>query len=94
MEVRLANMGRPLALSSHIEPLWHLWISYGIDKPPTQDPLMQTNRSWASPKHIPNYTATRGAYKPYNTWVFTHVHTRPQLTACGHCVQEEANSRF
>lgn len=26
-------------------------------------------RSWAKPYHIPNYTLTRGAYKPYNTYV-------------------------
>ncbi|KAH8890054.1 NDUFA12-domain-containing protein [Thozetella sp. PMI_491] len=53
--------------AAQIEPLWHLWISYGVDKPPNQDPIATINRSWASPKHIPNYTQTRGAYKPYNT---------------------------
>ncbi|CAN8095529.1 unnamed protein product [Discula destructiva] len=52
---------------AQIEPLWHAWISYAVDTPPTQDPLAKTARSWAKPFHIPNYTATRGAYKPYNT---------------------------
>ncbi|TPX09545.1 uncharacterized protein E0L32_009288 [Thyridium curvatum] len=60
--------------AAQIEPLWHLWISYGIDTPPNQDPIAQTNRTWASSKHIPNYTATRGAYKPYNT-------TKPKISA-------------
>ncbi|EOO00914.1 putative nadh-ubiquinone oxidoreductase subunit protein [Phaeoacremonium minimum UCRPA7] len=52
---------------AQIEPLWHMWISYGIDTPPTQDPLSKTARSWAKPYHIPNYTQSRGAYKPYST---------------------------
>lgn len=55
--------------SSQIEPFWHAWISYAVDKPPTEDPIAKVARSWAKPYHIPNYTATRGAYKPYNTYV-------------------------
>lgn len=55
--------------SAQIEPFWHAWISYAVDKPPTVDPIAQVARSWAKPHHIPNYTATRGAYKPYNTYV-------------------------
>ncbi|KAM7204738.1 putative nadh-ubiquinone oxidoreductase [Naviculisporaceae sp. PSN 640] len=50
-----------------IDPLWHLWISYGTDTIPTQDLIGQVPRSWASTKAIPNYTATRGAYKTYST---------------------------
>ncbi|KAK3377531.1 NADH ubiquinone oxidoreductase subunit NDUFA12-domain-containing protein [Podospora didyma] len=53
--------------AAHIEPLWHMWISYGVDTPPNQDPIAVTNRSWASAHHIPNYTATRGAFKTFNT---------------------------
>ncbi|KAK3374205.1 NADH ubiquinone oxidoreductase subunit NDUFA12-domain-containing protein [Lasiosphaeria ovina] len=60
--------------AGHIEPLWHMWISYGVDTPPNQDPLAVSNRSWASPHHIPNHTQTRGAYKPYNT-------TKPKIQA-------------
>ncbi|KAL1840062.1 hypothetical protein VTJ49DRAFT_838 [Mycothermus thermophilus] len=55
--------------AGHIEPLWHAWISYAVDTPPNQDPLMATAdaRPWAPKGHIPNRTFTRGAYKPYNT---------------------------
>ncbi|KAI1173468.1 NADH:ubiquinone oxidoreductase 13.4kD subunit [Nemania sp. FL0916] len=56
--------------ASHIEPGWHAWISYLVDKPPTEDPLLQyKKRAWedAEPKSIPNHTLFRGAYKPYNT---------------------------
>ncbi|KAI7777253.1 hypothetical protein LA080_003842 [Diaporthe eres] len=59
---------------SQIEPFWHAWISYAVDKPPTEDPIAKVARSWAKPYHIPNYTATRGAYKPYNT-------TKPKIDA-------------
>ncbi|KAE8446645.1 hypothetical protein EG329_011838 [Mollisiaceae sp. DMI_Dod_QoI] len=60
---------------SHIEPGWHAWISYMVDKPPTQDPILQTLvRSWELPEHRPNFTATRGAFKTYST-------TKPKLTA-------------
>lgn len=58
--------------SAHIEPLWHAWISYAVDKPPTEEPLAKVTRSWAKPHHIPNYTLTRGAYRPYNTYVPSH----------------------
>ncbi len=47
--------------------MWHAWISYTVDTPPPQDPLTQINKTWASPKHIPNYTMTRGAFKTYST---------------------------
>ncbi|ROW15867.1 hypothetical protein VPNG_02578 [Cytospora leucostoma] len=49
------------------EPLWHAWLAYAVDKPPTEDPLAKIPRSWAKPYHIPNLTATRAAYKPYST---------------------------
>lgn len=47
--------------------MWHLWISYGVDTPPSQDPLMKTDRPWASPVHKPNPTFSRGAFKTYST---------------------------
>ena len=31
-----------LEYRSQIEPGWHAWISYMVDKPPTQDPILQT----------------------------------------------------
>ncbi|KAK3996605.1 NADH ubiquinone oxidoreductase subunit NDUFA12-domain-containing protein [Cladorrhinum sp. PSN332] len=62
--------------AAHIEPLWHSWISYTIDTPPTQDPIVQqtANRHWASQEHIPNLTFSRAAFKTYNT-------TKPKLEA-------------
>jgi NADH:ubiquinone oxidoreductase subunit len=61
-----------MGYSSHIEPGWHAWISYMVDKPPTQDPILQTNvRAWEIPEHRPNFTATRGAFKTYSTSVYT-----------------------
>lgn len=55
---------------AQIEPGWHAWMSYAVDKPPTEDPLIRyQRRAWEDKdaKTIPNYTMTRGAYKPYNT---------------------------
>ncbi|KAK1760351.1 NADH ubiquinone oxidoreductase subunit NDUFA12-domain-containing protein [Echria macrotheca] len=59
---------------SQIEPLWHSWISYAIDTPPNKDPIAITNRSWASPKHIPSLTFGPGAFRTYNT-------TKPKVKA-------------
>ncbi|KAL2068180.1 hypothetical protein VTL71DRAFT_16278 [Oculimacula yallundae] len=60
---------------SHIEPGWHAWISYMVDKPPTEDPILQTQvRSWELPDHRPNFTQTRGAFKTYST-------VKPKLNA-------------
>ncbi|EMR71535.1 hypothetical protein MGN70_004603 [Eutypa lata] len=56
--------------AAQIEPGWHAWMSYAVDKPPTEDPLIRyQRRAWEDKdaKTIPNYTMTRGAYKPYNT---------------------------
>ena len=42
-----------------------------VDKPPTEDPILQTGvRPWEPKEHIPNLTASRAAYKPYSTYVF------------------------
>ncbi|KAJ4425230.1 hypothetical protein N0V82_000040 [Gnomoniopsis sp. IMI 355080] len=65
--LRSADQSTRTFHSSQIEPLWHAWISYAVDTPPTLDPLAKTVRSWAKPYHIPNYTGTRGAFKTYNT---------------------------
>nr|7ZM7_h Chain h, NADH dehydrogenase [ubiquinone] 1 alpha subcomplex subunit [Thermochaetoides thermophila DSM 1495]7ZMB_h Chain h, NADH dehydrogenase [ubiquinone] 1 alpha subcomplex subunit [Thermochaetoides thermophila DSM 1495]7ZMG_h Chain h, NADH dehydrogenase [ubiquinone] 1 alpha subcomplex subunit [Thermochaetoides thermophila DSM 1495] len=53
--------------AAHIEPMWHAWISYQVDTPPTREPLTQIERPWAPKEHVPNRSFTRGAYKPYNT---------------------------
>ncbi|SPQ21571.1 ed1e55a2-0f94-40b1-a373-66e0f8b0a7e9 [Thermothielavioides terrestris] len=61
---------------AHIEPQWHAWISYATDTPPNQDPITAAtgDRPWAPKAHVPNYTLTRGAFKPYNT-------TKPKIQA-------------
>lgn len=47
----------------------HAWLGYMIDKPPSEDPIIQTGvRPWELREHRPTMTATRGAYKPYSTW--------------------------
>ncbi|KAH8664381.1 NADH:ubiquinone oxidoreductase 13.4kD subunit [Xylariales sp. PMI_506] len=56
--------------AAQIEPGWHAWISYAIDTPPSKDASMgYQRRAWEETdmKPIPNWTQTRGAYKPYNT---------------------------
>jgi NADH:ubiquinone oxidoreductase subunit len=53
---------------SHIEPGWHAWMSYMVDKPPPDDKLLQVGvRSWELEKPRPNMTLSRGAYRPYST---------------------------
>lgn len=57
---------------AQIEPGWHAWISYSVNKPPTEDSLLAyKRRPWedTDAKTIPNYTFTKGAYRPYNTYV-------------------------
>lgn len=58
--------------AAQIEPGWHAWMSYAVDKAPTQDPLLAyKRRPWEDrdAATIPNHTLTWGAYKPYNTYV-------------------------
>lgn len=46
----------------------HAWMSYMVDKAPTEDPLLQRQvRIWEPKEHKPVPTFTRGAYKPFNT---------------------------
>ncbi|KZF19171.1 NADH-ubiquinone oxidoreductase subunit B17.2 [Xylona heveae TC161] len=60
---------------SQTDPGWHAWIAYMVDKPPTQDPILQTNkRVWEIPGHRANMTLSRGAFKTYNT-------TKPKYSA-------------
>ncbi|CAJ2507177.1 Uu.00g083630.m01.CDS01 [Anthostomella pinea] len=56
--------------ASQIEPGWHAWMSYAVDKAPSQDPsISYQRRPWEDrdAKTIPNYTLGRGAYTPYST---------------------------
>jgi NADH:ubiquinone oxidoreductase subunit len=54
--------------ASHIEPGWHAWISYMVDKPPPEDNLLKLGvRSWELVTPRPNMTLSRGAYRPYST---------------------------
>lgn len=47
-------------------------MSYMVDKPPTEDKLLQRQvRSWEPETHRPILTQTRGAYKPYSTYVLS-----------------------
>ncbi|SPO06875.1 related to nadh-ubiquinone oxidoreductase subunit b17.2 [Cephalotrichum gorgonifer] len=56
--------------AAHIGVGWHAWISYIVDKPPTEDAVLQLRkREWDPVGPIPNYTGTRGAFKTYNTTV-------------------------
>ncbi|KAK4893116.1 hypothetical protein LTR27_008456 [Elasticomyces elasticus] len=53
---------------SQIEPGWHAWMSYMVDKPPSEDKLLQRGvRMWEGGMHRPLLTMTRSAYKPYST---------------------------
>ncbi|KMU90689.1 NADH:ubiquinone oxidoreductase 13.4kD subunit [Coccidioides immitis H538.4] len=41
--------------ASHVEPGWHGWLAYMVNKPPTEDKIMQTGvRTWETPEHRPN----------------------------------------
>ncbi|KAH8121954.1 NADH ubiquinone oxidoreductase subunit NDUFA12-domain-containing protein [Trichoderma asperelloides] len=61
--------------AAHIEPGWHAWISYSVDKPPTEDALIAAGTRHFEPAlPKPNFTMTRGAFKTYNT-------TKPKLNA-------------
>ena len=54
--------------AAQIEPGWHAWMSYLVDKPPTEDKLLEVGRRvWELPHPTPNFTQGRGAYKPYST---------------------------
>lgn len=45
-------------------------MSYSVDKPPTQDPLLNAGtRAFEPSRAIPNFTQTKGAFKTYNTYV-------------------------
>lgn len=50
-------------------------MSYLVDKPPSEDPLLQRQvRVWEPEEHRPVLMGTRGAYKPYSTYVAYLTH--------------------
>jgi NADH:ubiquinone oxidoreductase subunit len=54
--------------AGQIEPGWHAWMSYMVDKAPSQDPSLSAgNRAFESSKPIPNFTMSQGAFKTYCT---------------------------
>ncbi|KAB2568873.1 NADH:ubiquinone oxidoreductase 17.2kDa subunit [Lasiodiplodia theobromae] len=53
---------------SQIEPGWHAWMSYMVDKPPTEDKIMQRQlRAWEPKEHRPTLTWSRSGFKTYST---------------------------
>ena len=53
-----------------MEPGWHAWMSYQLEKPPTEDAVLRPGqRSWELPEHRENLTASRAAFKTYSTLV-------------------------
>lgn len=48
----------------------HAWMSYMVDKAPSQDPLLQRQvREWEPKEHRPTLTWSRSGYRPYSTYV-------------------------
>jgi len=61
--------------ASQIEPGWHAWMSYLVDKPPGEDKLLVTGlRPWEPKEPKINLTLSRAAYRPYST-------TKPKYSA-------------
>ncbi|PFH59887.1 hypothetical protein XA68_11745 [Ophiocordyceps unilateralis] len=61
--------------AAHIEPGWHAWMSYMVDRPPPEDALLVAgSRPFEKPHAVPNYTMTRGAFKTYST-------TKPKIAS-------------
>ncbi|KKY24324.1 putative nadh-ubiquinone oxidoreductase subunit [Diplodia seriata] len=53
---------------SQIEPGWHAWMSYMVDKPPTEDKILQRQiRAWEPKEHRPTLTWSRSGFKTYST---------------------------
>lgn len=63
--------------ASHIEPGWHAWMSYLVDKPPVEDKLLAVGvRPWETKQPVINNTGSRAAYRPYSTCVTICDHLR------------------
>jgi hypothetical protein len=47
----------------------HAWMSYMVHDPPPKDKIMQRQlRPWEPEEHRPLLTASRSAFKTYNTY--------------------------
>ncbi len=57
---------------SQIDPVWHAWIHYRTDIPPTKEQPITYN--WVEDNPEENKTGTKDQYVPYST-------TRPKLEA-------------
>ena len=56
-------------------------MSYLVDKPPSEDPLLQRQvRTWEPKEHKPVMSASRSAFKTYNTYVDMLVANRGDFT--------------
>ena len=78
-----------------IEPGWHAWMSYLVDKPPTEDAVLKPGqRSWELPVHRPNLTASRAAFKTYSTWVVLFLFLLDSGGACGVKTRFEGRRRW
>ncbi|PGH23393.1 hypothetical protein AJ80_02503 [Polytolypa hystricis UAMH7299] len=61
--------------ASQVDAGWHAWLAYIVDKPPTEDKIMQLGvRSWEQKEHRQNPTMSRAAFRTYNT-------VKPKYTA-------------
>lgn len=59
--------------ASQIDPGWHAWMSYMIDKPPSEDALLKFGkRPWEKEHTQVNMTQSRSAYRPYSTCVLSN----------------------
>ncbi|RMZ92279.1 hypothetical protein DV736_g504, partial [Chaetothyriales sp. CBS 134916] len=74
--------------ASQIDPGWHAWMSYLVDKPPSEDSNLQFGRRpWDSKEAKPNYTQSWGAYRPFSTCAML------QLLNTHVCICSKANKQ-
>lgn len=67
---------------SHVEPGWHFWLGYGVDRAPNNTLPENLSRIAApSPDNYTNLTGTPGAYMCYST-------TKPKVTPWNPTVAE------
>ncbi|KAK3713965.1 hypothetical protein LTR37_008215 [Vermiconidia calcicola] len=64
------NMGASLSVNVRADYRRHAWMSYMVDKPPSEDKLMQRmQRPWEPKKHLPTMTGSKSEFKTYSTYV-------------------------
>ena len=68
-------------------------MSYMVDKPPSEDKLMQRNqRVWEPEEHRPNLTASKSGYRPYSTYG-QQRHSSTSLETKTNALQDEEQVR-